>query len=193
MNTENLDYHAKVVAPSKQLYEQLSTQANEFIAQAKESALELHAQLAESSLEFYQHPTETATRWQAIAVNKGNEYYAMLNNEIIPQLQADYQHLASNATDYGIQSRQAFQFFLDHPEQVTVEAFTSLNQALLTFFDQSMNVSAMVLDDLSLKATEIVNLLIEQPMVTMENIYYESLAALINSYFEIVSSLIATV
>lgn len=193
MNTENLDYHAKVVAPSKQLYEQLSTQADEFIAQAKESALELHARVAESSLEFYQHPTETATRWQAIAVDKGNEYYATLNNEIIPKLQADYQHLASNVADYGIQSRQSFQFFIDHPEKVTVEAFSSLNQALITFLDRSMDVSAMILDNLSAKATEIINLLIEQPIETMENIYYESLASLLNSYFEVVSSLIATV
>ncbi|WP_428356533.1 hypothetical protein [Methyloprofundus sp.] len=192
MNPENLDYQAKIITPSKQLYQQLSTQADELFAQAKESAIELHAQIAESGLDLYQHPTETATRWQAQAVEKGNELYSILNTEIIPSAQADYIQLVSNVTNYGIRSRESFQVFLDNPEKVTVEAFTAFNQALTLFIDKSVNVSSIILDELSAKADEIITLLIEQPIQTVENIYYDSLATLLNNYFEIVSSLIIT-
>jgi hypothetical protein len=38
MSIEDLDYKEKIIAPTKQLITQLSEQANELLAQAKESA-----------------------------------------------------------------------------------------------------------------------------------------------------------
>jgi hypothetical protein len=73
-------------------------------------------------------------------------------------------------------------------EQITVEAFTALNQSLSTYIDNALNVSSLVLNDLSSKADEIISLLIEQPIETMETLYYQTLTNLLNSYFDIVSS-----
>ncbi|MCF7969616.1 MAG: hypothetical protein K9L22_00430 [Methylococcaceae bacterium] len=188
MSIEDLDYQAKIIAPSKQLYAQLSEQANELLAQAKESALELHAKVAETSLGFYEHPVETATRWQAEATEKGNQLYATFNDNILPAVKADYEQLIVTLVDYGLQSRQSFQVFLDNPEQMTVEAFTAFNQSLSAFIEHSLKVSSLMLNELSSKASEIISLLIEQPMETIEAFYYQSLTTLLNSYFDIVSS-----
>lgn len=188
MSIEDLDYQEKIIAPTKQLITQLSKQANELLAQAKESALELHDKIAEVGLEFYEHPVETATRWQAEATEKSNELYATFNDNILPAVKADYDQLIVTLVDYGLQSRQSLQVFLDNPEQITVEAFTALNQSLSTYIDNALNVSSLVLNDLSSKADEIISLLIEQPIETMETLYYQTLTNLLNSYFDIVSS-----
>lgn len=185
MSIEDLDYQEKIIAPTKQLITQLSEQANVLLAQAKESALELHDKVAEVGLEFYEHPVETATRWQAEATEKSNELYATFNDNILPAVKADYDQLIVTLVDYGLQSRQSLQVFLDNPEQITVEAFTALNQSLSTYIDNALNVSSLVLNDLSSKADEIISLLIEQPI---ETLYYQTLTNLLNSYFDIVSS-----
>ncbi|SHE23136.1 hypothetical protein [methanotrophic endosymbiont of Bathymodiolus puteoserpentis (Logatchev)] len=57
-----------------------------------------------------------------------------------------------------------------------------------TYIDNALNVSSLVLNDLSSKADEIISLLIEQPIETMETLYYQTLTNLLNSYFDIVSS-----
>lgn len=193
MNAENIDYQTKVIFPTQQLYQQLSSQASELFEQTKESALELHAKVAKSGLQLYEHPTETATLWKEQAIDKSNELYATFNNDIAPVVKADYQQLIGTLADYGLQSQQSFQIFLDNPEKVTVEAFTTLNNALITFFEKSLDVSALMLDTITTKAEEIINLLIQQPIQTMEDIYYQTLSALLNSYFDIISSLISTV
>jgi hypothetical protein len=190
MNIEDLDYQTKIITPTKQLFDQISEQANALLVQAKESALELHAKASESGLELYEHPVETATRWQAEATEKSNQLYATFNDSILPAVKADYDQLIMTLVDYGLQSRQSFQVFLDNPEQITVEAFTALNQLLSTYIDNSLNVSALILNDLSSKADEIISLLIEQPMETIETFYYQSLTNLLNSYFDIVSSVV---
>lgn len=188
MNPETLDYQTKVVAPSQQLYQQLSMQAHDLYLQAKSSALQLHSDIAKSTLEFYQHPTETATRWQLQAIESGNKLYATFNNEIIPSVHADYQQLAINVANYAIQSRKSFQSFLDNPEKVTVETFTAFNQALIAFLDKTIDVSAEVLKEISATATEIINLLITQPVESMESFYYQTLTTLLNGYFNLISS-----
>ncbi|RLA18087.1 MAG: hypothetical protein DRQ62_14185 [Gammaproteobacteria bacterium] len=188
MSIEDLDYQAKIITPTQQLFDQISEQANALLVQAKESALELHAKVSETGLELYEHPVETATRWQAEATEKGNQLYATFNDNILPAVKADYDQLIVTLVDYGLQSRQSFQVFLDNPEQITVEAFTALNQSLSTYIDKTLDVSSLILNDLSNKAGEIISLLIEQPMETMEAFYYQSLTNLLNSYFDIVSS-----
>ena len=193
MSIEDLDYQAKIIAPTQQLFDQISEQANALLIQAKESALELHAKVSETGLELYEHPVETATRWQTEATEKGNQLYATFNDNILPAVKADYDQLIVTLVDYGLQSRQSFQVFLDNPEQITVEAFTALNQSLSTYIDKTLDVSSLILNDLSNKADEIISLLIEQPMETMEAFYYQSLTNLLNSYFDIVSSALVSV
>ena len=188
MSSENLDYQEKIIAPTKQLYAQLNEQANELFEQAKESAIEIHAKVSEISLEFYDHPVETATRWQAEASEKSNQLYATFNDSILPAAKADYDQLIVTLVDYGLQSRQSFQTFLDNPEQITAEAFTAFNQSISTYINKTLDVSSLIMNDLSNKAGEIISLLIEQPMETMEAFYYQSLSNLLNSYFDIVSS-----
>ncbi|MBE0471922.1 MAG: hypothetical protein IBX55_20740 [Methyloprofundus sp.] len=175
MSIENLDYQAKIIAPTQQLFEKISGQANELLAQAKQSALELHAKVADTGLEFYAHPTETATRWQAEAIEKGNQLYATFNDNILPAVKADYEQLIVTLVDYGVQSRQSFQVFLDNPEQITVEAFTAFNQGLMFYLNKTLDISLVALNELSDKADEIISLLIAQPLETMEAFYYQSL------------------
>lgn len=188
MSIEDLDYQAKVIVPTKQLYAQISEQANQLLAQAQESALELQAKIAESGLEFYDHPVDTASRWQAEVTEKTNQLYVNFNDTILPAVKADYDQLLVTLVDYGMQSRQSLQAFWDNPEQMTVEAFTAVNQGFMFYLNKTLDISLIALNNLTSKADEIINLLIEQPMETMEAFYYQSLTTLLNSYFDIVSS-----
>ncbi len=193
MKPTDIDYQVKIITPTQQLYQKLNVQAGDLFEQAKESALELHTKVAQAGLEFYNHPTETAARWQAEASEKGSELYARFNNDMLPALKSDYQLLISNTKDYSTQAQEALQFFIDNPEKVTVEAFTAFNQALMAFINKTMNVSELLLDEITNQVNEIISLLIAQPMQTMEDIYYDSLTALLNGYFQLVSSLLTSV
>ncbi|NOQ16550.1 MAG: hypothetical protein GQ581_05785 [Methyloprofundus sp.] len=64
---------------------------------------------------------------------------------------------------------------MGNPEKVTVEAFSNLNHALIAILDKSMTLSAGVLNTITEQADKIISLLVEQPIETMENLYYESL------------------
>lgn len=190
MKNPSLNYEEKIIAPTKELYQQLNLQANELFQNMLVSANELHSKVAEMGLELYNNPSETATRWQVELTDKGNEIYAHAINDMIPAVKADYQHWASVTADFGTQLQMSVQYFMDNPELVTADAFSALNQSLIHFFQISKNVSAQVLDDIGTQASEIIELLIDNPMQTMEGIYYDSLSVLLNSYFDVVSSLL---
>jgi len=185
-----IDYEAKIIIPTRELYQELSTQAGELFSQAKHAALELHTKISELSMELYNHPIETTARWQAAATDKGNELYTLFNTKLIPEAKADYQYLVNITIDYGSQFRAAIQVFLDNPEAVTVKAFTLLNLGLMEFLNQSLHVSSTALNEITTKADKIITLLLDRPLQTIENIYYDSLSLLLNSYFDMVSSLI---
>ncbi|NOQ13131.1 MAG: hypothetical protein GQ583_01445 [Methyloprofundus sp.] len=190
MNKESLDYEIKIFAPTKELYQQLSQQANELFEHAVISTQEVHAKIAETGLEFYNHPSQTASRWQTELSGKSDELYTFVNDNVIPAAKADYQHLISVATDYGVQARESIQFFIDNPKLVTVETFSRFNQGLIHFFDSSMNVSTQVLNDIGAQAGEIIDFLSNDPLQGIESLYYDSLSVLLNSYFDVVSSLL---
>lgn len=188
-----MNYEAKIITPTQQLYQELSLQAGELFEQIKISAIELHQQVAESGIELYNHPTETATRWQAQASAKADEAYAVFNSEIVPVVKADYQQLINNVTDLGSRTQTALQFFIDNPEKVTVEAFSSFNHALIAILDKSISISAEMLNIITAQANKIISLLVEHPIETMENLYYESLATLLNGYYDIVSTMLVSI
>lgn len=190
MNKESINYEAKIFAPTKELYQQLSQKANELFEHAITSTSDLHTKISETSLEFYNHPSETTLRWKAELTEKSNELYSFVNSDVIPAAKADYQQLISVATDYGIQASESIQFFIDHPKLVTVETFNTLNQNLIQFFDSSMGVSAQVLNNIGSQANEIIEFLTMDPLQGIENFYYDSLSLLLNSYFDMVSSLL---
>ncbi|NOQ14619.1 MAG: hypothetical protein GQ583_09120 [Methyloprofundus sp.] len=192
MKNPSLNYEEKIIAPTKELYQQLNLQVNELFQNMAVSANELHSRVAEMGLELYNNPSETASRWQVELTGKGNEIYAHAINDVMPAVKADYQHWVSVTTDYGTQLQMSVQYFMDNPELVTADAFNALNQGLMHFFEVSKNVSAQVLDDIRVQASEIIELLIDSPMQAMEGIYYDSLSGLLNSYFEVVSSLLVS-
>jgi len=193
MDYRGLDYETKVSIPTQQLFQQLKAQANTLFENTKQSAIELHDQVAESSLALYEHPVETATRWQNFTVERSNQLYANVSNEIIPTVQTRYQDLIFSISDYGTRSRQALQPLLDNPEQVTLQAFTKLNHEVDILVSQVTTISTASLAQLSEQAEKIISLLLKQPIQAMEAFYYNSLTALLNGYFEIVSSLLVSI
>jgi len=193
MNASNINYDEKIITPTKELYQHLSQQANELFERAAISGNELHASIASASTEFYNMPVETSLRWKSEIADKGNEFYTYLNTDIIPSAQADYQQFISTASDYNTQAQDAIQFFIDHPKMVTLDTFNMLNQSVNLFIDSSINISAKAIDSLSLQATHIIDFLSNQPIQGLENLYYETLALLLNSYFSVISSLLINV
>ena len=188
----NIDYENKIVIPTQQLYQSLSVQTNQLFEQIKNTAIELHEQVAQAGLELYNHPSETAIRWQAQVSTKADEAYATFNSEILPTVTANYHQLINNAADLNSRAQDALQFFINNPEKVTMEAFSSLSQAITLIMDKSMNVSADMLSTLSTQADKIISLLLEQPIETMESIYYDSLTALLNGYYNTITAILTS-
>jgi len=193
MNASNINYDEKIITPTKELYQLLSQQANELFERAAISGNELHASIANASTEFYNTPVETSLRWKSEIADKGNEFYTYLNTDIIPSAQADYQQFMSTASDYNTQAQDAIQFFIDHPKMVTLDTFNTLNHGINVFIDSSINLSAKTIDALNLQVMNIIDFLSNQPIQGLENLYYESLSLLLNSYFNVVSSLLINV
>jgi len=194
MNSLNFDFASdfatKVSLPSKQLYSEVGSSLAEIWGDTKSAASDVHQKIAEVSVEFYDAPLVTASRWKEELTVKSNDMYTVVNSEIIPKIQSDYQNLASDLATYGMRTQESLQVFIDNPTQITAESFNQVSQALQVYFKQFSQVSSEWLNELGSQSGQIVNLLLEQPMSTLEAVYYDSLSVLLNSYFVLVSSML---
>lgn len=181
-----LDLEHKVFLPTRELYSSLSLQLNELYQQIKTVLLDWHAEVAVSAKQFYAHPVETGSQWYAQAVDYGAQMYAQVNEVYYPKVESMYEKTIVATTQLGRQSGEFWQAFYDHP-QATV---ATLVEPMSSYANHALEVSEDYLISIYSAMLDLIDLLMEQPAETMEAVYQNTLAALLDVYYQLISSLL---
>ncbi len=198
MAFEYLDLENKMYVPTQQLISQIQLDLISLYASVRQHLIDAHSTLAVLCKEFYDNPVATMALWYNQSANYCTELYAGITEQLIPQVQSDYEKLLAqvqtdyekilaSASEFALQTRDNISYMTENPEQVTAEAIEAMNETLTA----AGNVSTELLDELQTKTSEIITLLLEQPLQTMEAAYMQVLTSLLNSYFELVSGILA--
>lgn len=192
-----LDLENKLFLPTSKLYDQTVWQLNRLYQEIKEALVQFHGSISVEAERFYDHPVDTATAWYEQALGYGANIYAAVSEEIFPKVEATYQHVIADVAEFGKQGGEFWRTFYDNPEAVTV----SVIESVATQFNVMVDTSEVFIDS-SLESMEaylvgcystvadLLNLLLEQPGTTLMALYQNTLSALLDSYFELVSMLL---
>lgn len=181
-----LDLEHKVFLPTRELYSSLSLQLNELCQQIKTVLLDWHAEVAVSAKQFYAHPVETGSQWYAQAIDYGTQMYAQVNEVYFPKVESMYEQTIVAATQLGRQAGEFWQAFYDHP-QATVAA---LVEPVTNYTNQAIDVAEVYFVSVYSAILDLFELMLEQPTETLEAIYQNVLAELLDVYFQMISSLL---
>ncbi|CCE21819.1 hypothetical protein [Methylotuvimicrobium alcaliphilum] len=182
-----LDLEHKVFLPTRELYSSLSLQLNELYRQIKTVLLDWHAEVAVSAKQFYAHPVETGSQWYAQAIDYGTQMYAQVNEVYFPKVESMYEQTIVAATQLGRQAGEHWQAFYDHP-QATVAAMV---EPVTNYTNQAIDVAEVYFVSVYSAILDLFDLMLEQPTETLEAVYQNALAALLDIYFQMISSLLA--
>ncbi|MBU2570026.1 MAG: hypothetical protein KJ725_08305 [Gammaproteobacteria bacterium] len=182
-----LDLEHKVFLPTRELYSSLSLQVSELYRQIKTVLLDWHAEVAVTAKQIYAHPVETGSQWYAQAVDYGAQMYAQVNEVYFPKVESMYEQTVVDATQLGLQAGEFWQAFYDHP-QATVAA---LIEPVTNYTNQAVDVVEVYFVSVYSAIVDLFNLMLEQPTETLEAVYQNALAGLLDIYFQLISSLLA--
>ncbi|PKM11520.1 MAG: hypothetical protein CVV13_08820 [Gammaproteobacteria bacterium HGW-Gammaproteobacteria-3] len=192
-----LDLENKLFLPTSQLYTQTVSRLNSLYLDIKQALIDFHSALATQAQDLYQHPVETTSAWYGQAVDYGANVYASISGQWLPKAEAAYQQSMIEVSELGQQFGQFWQTFYDNPEAVTISLiapvsthFTNMIDASGSYISSTIAVSEAYLKSLYSALTELFNLLLEQPELTLNALYQNTLSALLEIYFGLVSSLV---
>ncbi|MBE0435050.1 MAG: hypothetical protein IBX56_04515 [Methylomicrobium sp.] len=181
-----LDLENKLILPTRELYANVSLQLNELYQHIKAVLIDWHGEMAATAKQFYAHPVETTSQWYAQAVDQGAQMYARLNEVYLPKAEAVYEQSLAEAAQLGRQAGEHWQAFYDHP-QATV---ATLVEPVTNYANHALEVSEAYLMSIYSAMLELFDLLLEQPSQTLEAVYQNALAGLLDGYYQLVSSLL---
>lgn len=210
-----LDLENKLVLPTTQLYGQVSFQLKALYHDIRSVLTEAHSVVASAAKQVYEHPVETLTAWYDQAAYTGGTLYAQVQAVVLPIYQ-DWQVQMNAGKE---KSGQYLQAFWDSPEQVTLSTFEPVTRYVTTVAEQSGRYWQMFLDNpeqfmttalgpvtgylasLSEDAeavlissyyalADLFSLLMAQPSATLQALYRNTLSALLDVYFDVISSLL---
>lgn len=209
-----LELDAKLIVPTKKVYEQLGFQLNSLYHDIRSVLINAHREVATVAKQVYEHPVETVINWvDACAV-----LYAQAQTVVVPlyqQLQVSAQSGKENLIHYA-------QAWWENPTQVTVSTFKPITDYVSTVANQSTmywqafsenpeqfiataclpltnylslvgNEAEAILISHYYALGELFTVLMAQPSATLQALYHHSLSALLDSYFNIISSLLSIV
>jgi hypothetical protein len=213
-----LDVENKLILPTKTLYNQTTFQLNSLYQDISSALINAHDIVAIHTKQLYLNPTKTLSVWYDQATAMSTAYYTQAQAVVLPVYEnwqaklntskekviqnfqvfwdnpeqvtvATFQPLAQYVTDATKQSSQYLKLFMDNPEQFLSSAFAPVTYYLSSLSDDAEAIlisSYYALADLS-------KLLLEQPSATIQSIYHNALSALLDTYFDIISSLLVTI
>jgi len=210
-----LDLENKLVLPTTKLYNQFSFQLNALYQDIHSALIGVHSVVAAASKQVYEHPMETLTAWYDQAVYTGTTLYAQAQTSVLPVYQGWQVKVNSGKEKTG----QYLQAFWDNPEQVTLSTIEPVTRYVTAVTEQSERYWQLFMEDpeqfmvtalapvtgslstLGENAeavliskyyvlTDLFSLLIAQPSATLQASYRNALAALLDVYFDLISSLL---
>lgn len=218
LTIRELDVENKLILPTKTLYNQTSFQLNSLYQDISSALINAHDIVAIHAKQLYLNPTKTLSVWYDQATAMSTAYYTQVQAVVLPVYQnwqakldtgkekvvqnfqafwdnpeqvtvATFQPLAQYVTNATEQSSQYLTLFMDNPEQFLSSAFVPVTHYLSSLSDDAEAIlisSYYALADLS-------KLLLEQPSATVQSLYHNALSALLDTYFDIISSLLVTI
>ena len=210
-----LDLDNKLILPTTKLYSQVSFQLNALYQDIHSALISAHSAVATAAKQVYEHPVETLTAWYEQAVHSGTALYAQVQNSVLPVYQdwqlkvnmgkgktgqylqafwdnpeqvtlAAIEPVTRYASAVTEQSERYWQLFMENPEQFMVTALAPVTVSLASFGEQA----EAVLISKYYALTDVFNLLLAQPAATLQASYRNALAALLDVYFDVISSLL---
>jgi hypothetical protein len=211
-----LDVKNKLILPSTELYRQISFKVNALYQDIHNSLINAHSVVATASKQVYEHPFETLTAWYEQTAYAGNTLYAQVQASVLPvyqdwqvkvsagkqatgqYLQAFWENpeqvtlvtiepLTRYVAAIGVQSERYWQLLLDNPEQLLASVLAPVTGYLASLTQET---EAVLISGYYVLA-ELFSLLMKQPSVTLQALYHNTLSALLEAYFDIISSLLA--
>ncbi|MGR9115327.1 MAG: hypothetical protein ACU85E_06140 [Gammaproteobacteria bacterium] len=193
-----LDLENKLFLPSSKLYTQTMWKLNSVYQEIKEVLINFHDEVATEAGRFYQNPVETSAAWYQQAVEYSTRAYAYVAAQMWPQAEAGYRQVVADVTEFGQQTGEFWHAFYENPEEVTVSLvepismrFNSMVDASQAYMNASLETVEAYLLGLYSASIELFKLLIEQPGNTITALYQNMLSALLDLYFDLVSSLLS--
>lgn len=189
MKLEDLDLQNKVYLPTQELMDKVQQDLIGIYNDASRYAVDVHDTLALLSKRWYENPVETSKIWYQQSLDYGADVYAVFINDVVPKTGLAYQNMMAAADTYRIEMMDKLNYLVENPEQVTAETVEMMTRSLSVAGD----VSSSLWTDLQAKSSELITLLLQQPLETMESASVEILTGLLNGYFQVVSNILQTV
>jgi hypothetical protein len=212
---QQLDLENKLILPTTKLYSQVSFKLSALYQGIHSALIDVHSMVATAAKQVYEHPVETLTAWSEHAAYASNALYAQVQASVLPVYQGWQVKVNAGKEITG----QYLQAFWDNPDQVTLATLEPVTRyvAAVTgqserywqlFLDNPEQFMASVLSPVTgylasltqeTEATlissyyvlaELFRLLMTQPSETLQALYNNTLAAFLEAYFDIVSSLL---
>lgn len=202
---------------SAAFYDQVNLQMNTLYRDVSNTAAEVQSSVAAIAKRIYEHPGETAAALYEQAGNKSTALYTEIQAEVQPV----YQHWQVNISTAKDKTVQSLQAFLDHPQEATLEVLKPVTSNAAAASEQAERYLQLFMDNpeqflvsavapaanyLSLQTesakTALINtyyalgdmfgLLASQPTAALHAMYTKALSALLDVYFDVISSLLVT-
>lgn len=213
-----LDLENKLILPTTKLYDQVSFQLNTLYQDIRSVLIDAHYLMSVTAKQLYEHPVATMTTWYEQAAYTGTALYAQAQAVMTPV----YQHWQAQVTTGKEQTTQFLQAFWANPEQVALASFEPVTRYVTAVTEQSERYWQLFMDSpeqfmvMALapvtgylgsltndaEATlissyyvlaDLFGLLVAQPSTTVQALYHNTLAALLDVYFDVISSLLVMV
>ena len=215
LTIRQLDLENKLILPTTKLYGQVSFQLKALYQDIHDVLINAHSVVATAAKQVYDHPVATLTAWYEQAAQTGTALYVQVQATVLPMYQ-DWQVQVNTSKE---EAGQYLQAFWANPEQVTVATFEPVTRYVAAVTEQSerhwqlfldspeqfmAGILAPVTDYLTtLNAVaeaalvssyyalaELFNILMAQPVAALQALYRNSLSALLDVYFDVISSLL---
>lgn len=210
-----LDLDNKLILPTQKLLSQVNFQLNSLHQDIRSALIDAHSFVAIAAKQVYEQPVPTLTAWYEQATNTGTVLYAQIQATVSPIYQ-DWQARLSVDKE---QAGQYLRAFWDNPEQVTVATFAPVTRYVVDVANQSgrywqafmenpelfistafapitgylstlSDEAEAVLISSYYAVADLFSVLVAQPSATLQALYRNALSALLDVYFDVVSSLL---
>jgi len=210
-----LDLENKLILPTTKLYGQVSFQLNALYNDIRSVLIDAHHVVSAAAKQVYDHPVATMTAWYEQAVYTGTALYAQAQTTVSPV----YQHWQAQVIARKEKTTHSLQAFWDNPEQVTRATFEPVTRYVTAVAGQSEQYWQMFMDNpeqfmLTALApvtgylsslthdaeavlissyyalADLFSLLMAQPTATVQALCRNTLSAMLDVYFDVISSLL---
>lgn len=201
LTIREFDVENKIILPTKALYTQLNVQFNTLYENIRTILTEMHSSLSVMGKAFYDNPVETVSAWYDQVTYSTGNLYADAQNYVMPIYQDTEQFIQTfwaNPEQVTLttlepikrlattSSAQYLQPFLDNPEQFLISVLAPATDFITVVND---SVEAILISSYY-ALLDLFKLLMDQPSEALRAIYQNSLSALLDGYYQVISSLL---